>query len=245
MASVPNTSTFTLFDVVNAVGGANDLVGLFANAVPSAFDPVYEGTKNNLLNFRNYDEAVVDVFSISPTTLNFGPTGSSLNVTLTSSSAWTLSVPSVGWISASPTTGAGNATVQVNTGDNATGSTRNVNLTFTQTSSGLTQVLSVSQTSSALSLILAPSGGGTYPASGDFFGLLALRSDNNENWTTDFNELTYSVNVPWITLGRTAPSAANVVIDFNGGGQRIGLITVASTSTPEVETYSVFQLSGL
>tara|TARA_R110001606_G_scaffold115263_2_gene243268 strand:+ start:43 stop:459 length:417 start_codon:yes stop_codon:yes gene_type:complete len=53
---VPNTTTFTLQNVVDVVDPTtNDLVDSFADAVASKFDSTYEGSKNQLLNFRNYD----------------------------------------------------------------------------------------------------------------------------------------------------------------------------------------------
>ena len=56
---VPNTNTFSFLDVKNEIesnGGAttNSLVDAFANANAGGFDPAYEGSKNSLLNFRNY-----------------------------------------------------------------------------------------------------------------------------------------------------------------------------------------------
>ena len=52
--SVPNTSTFTLQDVV-AVTGGSSLTTAFANAT-GTFDPAYVGSKNSLYNFRNYSQ---------------------------------------------------------------------------------------------------------------------------------------------------------------------------------------------
>jgi len=52
---VPNTSTFTLQDVVNEVNPTtDDLVDCFSDAILAGFDSAYEGSKNQLLNFRNY-----------------------------------------------------------------------------------------------------------------------------------------------------------------------------------------------
>ena len=54
--SVPNTTTFDLEDVVNEVNPTtDDLVDCFADANDDFFDPTYEGSKNSLLNFRNYN----------------------------------------------------------------------------------------------------------------------------------------------------------------------------------------------
>ncbi len=53
--AVPNTTTFTLQNVVNEVNPTtDDLVDCFADATNSSFDSNYSGDKNNLLNFRNY-----------------------------------------------------------------------------------------------------------------------------------------------------------------------------------------------
>ena len=54
---VPNTTTFTLQNVVDVVDNDDNLVGVFNDAVASKFDSAYSGAKNNLLNFRNYDAA--------------------------------------------------------------------------------------------------------------------------------------------------------------------------------------------
>ena len=53
--AVPNTDTFTLQNVVDAViPTTDDLSDCFNDAVSGQFDPAYEGNKDNLLNFRNY-----------------------------------------------------------------------------------------------------------------------------------------------------------------------------------------------
>ncbi len=53
--AVPNTTTFTLQDVVTEINPTtDDLVDCFADAVASKFDAAYSGSKNSLLNFRNY-----------------------------------------------------------------------------------------------------------------------------------------------------------------------------------------------
>jgi hypothetical protein len=56
MATVPDTTTFSLQDVVNVVGGTG-LVAAHNNAVNGAFDPTYKGSQNQLDDFRNYDDS--------------------------------------------------------------------------------------------------------------------------------------------------------------------------------------------
>lgn len=60
--SVPNTSTFSMSNVKTelTLGGYvnNDLISMFSFA-NGIFDPSYVGSKNNLLNFRNYNHGVL------------------------------------------------------------------------------------------------------------------------------------------------------------------------------------------
>ena len=60
MAKVPDTSTFTMLDVVNVVGDYDNLVSLFYYAIDEDFDSNYKGSKNSLLNFRNYYSLYTD-----------------------------------------------------------------------------------------------------------------------------------------------------------------------------------------
>lgn len=56
MSAVPNTTTFGLQDVVDVVvPTTNDLSDCFADAVAEYFDSDYAGSKNQLDDFRNYD----------------------------------------------------------------------------------------------------------------------------------------------------------------------------------------------
>jgi len=54
---VPDNDTFSLQDVATYLqkSGEDNLVGLFAAASDSRFDPNYEGDQDRLSNFRNYD----------------------------------------------------------------------------------------------------------------------------------------------------------------------------------------------
>lgn len=54
MSSVPDTNIFSLADVTAVVSGTS-LQTVFANSSDACFDPAYKGSKNSLLNFRNYD----------------------------------------------------------------------------------------------------------------------------------------------------------------------------------------------
>ena len=72
--AVPDTNTFTLQDVVDEImPTTDDLVDRFADAISGNFDVRYSGSKNNLLNFRNYKDTFVEPtpylvsVSVSPT----------------------------------------------------------------------------------------------------------------------------------------------------------------------------------
>ena len=82
---VPNTSTFSLQDVVNEVNPTtDDLVDCFADAIAGNFDSTYSGSKNQLLNFRNYGNNT-PVVSLTTTENR----GNFLNLSCTASSTQT------------------------------------------------------------------------------------------------------------------------------------------------------------
>ena len=64
--AVPDTTTFSLDDVVTEVNPTtDDLVDCFADATAACFDSSYSGTKNQLLNFRNYGAVCTTSYSSS------------------------------------------------------------------------------------------------------------------------------------------------------------------------------------
>ena len=64
---VPDTTTFDLQDVVDEINPTtDDLADCFSDAVASKFDSSYEGSKNQLLNFRNYGAVTQTPFLTGP-----------------------------------------------------------------------------------------------------------------------------------------------------------------------------------
>ena len=54
--AVPNNTSFSLLDVINELPNSpDDLLECFAISNDAGFDPAYKGSKNQLLNFRNYN----------------------------------------------------------------------------------------------------------------------------------------------------------------------------------------------
>jgi hypothetical protein len=144
--AVPNTTTFSLQDVVDELGGLprpDDLIACFAAATSGGFDPSYEGSKNNLLNFRNYTSIVASVV-ITPATKNSFGNGDSFLVTVTANVAWTVS-DNVSWITSSPISGTGNGSFTVTVGSYLSGADRTG--TVTVSGSGASDTCIVTQTS--------------------------------------------------------------------------------------------------
>lgn len=72
---VPDTNTFTLQDVCDEIGVANcTLQNCFDNANAAGFDVSYEGDKDSLTNFRNYNHYPTAVLSKTTYYLSDGNT---------------------------------------------------------------------------------------------------------------------------------------------------------------------------
>ncbi|AGO48338.1 hypothetical protein Phi17:1_gp62 [Cellulophaga phage phi17:1] len=67
--AVPNTNTFLLSDVRSELSlpSTTSLVACFSAAIASGFDPAYSGSKDSLLNFRNYSTLILKSFLSSST----------------------------------------------------------------------------------------------------------------------------------------------------------------------------------
>ena len=73
--SVPNTNTFTLQNVVDEIDPDDtDLVGCFDDATAGDFDIKFSGSKDELLNFRNYGGTPIPwtAFTCSSLVTNIG-----------------------------------------------------------------------------------------------------------------------------------------------------------------------------
>ena len=80
---------------------------------------MYEGSKNSLLNFRNYnDNPVVDTLTISPTTKTVLNSGETFNIVVTSNTTWTVS-DNAAWLSFIGNSNSGNDTFSVTATANA------------------------------------------------------------------------------------------------------------------------------
>ncbi|MEN1784308.1 MAG: BACON domain-containing protein [Bacteroidota bacterium] len=112
--AVPNNYNFSLRDVANELpGGQSSLDECFREATSSKFDSRYQGSKNSLRNFRNYNNAPKVTLRVSPTSyLSRNNNAVAFNIRVTSNSSWQVT-ESVNWIRLSRTSGSGNGTVRV------------------------------------------------------------------------------------------------------------------------------------
>ncbi|MEM9076305.1 MAG: BACON domain-containing protein [Bacteroidota bacterium] len=142
--AVPNTTTFTLQDVLTELGLTSPfrtLSDAFVVAIDSRFDPAYKGSKNSLLNFRNYNSGPSSNLTVFPTfLLSSGSSGFEV-IDVTSNVSWTVS-DNASWLSVSPTSGSNNDTLTVFLQANS-GGVRNA--TITVTGGGITRTCSITQ----------------------------------------------------------------------------------------------------
>ncbi|QQO97345.1 BACON domain-containing protein [Maribacter phage Colly_1] len=133
--AVPNTTTFTLANVCDEIGltGSNrTLQSCINSAEARGYNSSYSGSKNSLLNFRDYETpSTADTLSISPTTYsNTSGFTDSFVVSVISNTSWTVSDNQT-WITLSSSSGSGNGSITVNLSSNGTGSTRYGVVVFT------------------------------------------------------------------------------------------------------------------
>lgn len=135
--AVPNTTDFTMEDVRIELGlpSNTNLVACFAAADPDGFNPFYAGSKDSLLNFRDYKEpTVTPTMTLDPQVIPTQSAGSgSFGMTITSNTTWTVT-DNASWVTVSPTSGSGNGSITVSYTSNLSGSTRSATITATTTS---------------------------------------------------------------------------------------------------------------
>tara|TARA_R110002073_G_scaffold332814_1_gene519381 strand:+ start:497 stop:964 length:468 start_codon:yes stop_codon:yes gene_type:complete len=139
MAAVPNTTTFSLQDVVNAVGGTqNSLQDCFDDAVSVAFNSTYGSiSDNDMYAFRDYEEVgVVKTISLNPSQyIDVSASGATLSFTVTSNSSWSVTTAG-GFMTPSTTSGSGNGSFTVNVPNNTLAQPRSGTIKVTTTGSG-------------------------------------------------------------------------------------------------------------
>jgi hypothetical protein len=142
--SVPNNTVFSLQDVKNVINVAS-LADMFTYSVDAYFDPAYKGSKNNLLNFRNYTEPYI---SCNPTSVVFHYNGivyNGSNITTVSYAKGTIS--SVTWATGThfSYTNVGDVFTITCNGTNTSGTIWTDTLTFHLSVGGLTATFTVTQ----------------------------------------------------------------------------------------------------
>lgn len=134
--AIPDTAGgWGLQDVKTELGlpSTAKLSDCFANAIAGEFDPLYEGSKDRLSNFRNYG-AGPSTLSVSPS--SFGATSGSdaFNLTITTNESWSYS-DDVNWMAPSSSSGTGNSVITISIASNPIAVQRTGTITI-QTTTG-------------------------------------------------------------------------------------------------------------
>ena len=137
--AVPNTTTFSLQDVVDEVNPTtDDLLDCVSDANTGDYDASYfSAPATSLLEFRNYTDSATGTNTLtrSPNTLSFSRSASTQTFSVDSNTTWS-ATDDQSWITISSASGSGNdASVNCNVTENTTGGTRSGRITV-QTTSG-------------------------------------------------------------------------------------------------------------
>lgn len=119
--------------------------------------------------------ALTPEIAIEPSVLSLSNDAESKSVTVSSNTAWTVSVPSdCDWISVNPTSGSGNATISVNAEKNRALTARSTEITVTETTGNNSVTLTVNQAEGQPSRYT------------DSLALVAIyNASNGANWKSD------------------------------------------------------------
>lgn len=117
--AIPNTSSgWGLQDVVDEVNPpTDDLQTCFELAWEDGFDPLYSGSKNALLNFRNY---VSPYITLNYSSLLFAGNGTAClsgTISVLSNTSWTVSITSA-FLTSPTSSGTGNGTIAITCASN-------------------------------------------------------------------------------------------------------------------------------
>ena len=162
--------------------------------------------------------------TVSPEALSFAASGGSKQITVTSSSSWTVSDNST-WITVSPSSGTGNGTVTVNVA-NYTGNTQRVG---TVTITGCNTTKSVMIIQNPCNLTIAPK----ELLFGGSGGTKEITVTSNGSWTV-------SDNSTWITVSPSSGTGNGIVtVNVTGNNEsleRSGNVTITGCNTTETVT---------
>lgn len=182
-------------------------------------------------------------FSVAPSQLGFNMNGGYKTMYITTNVDWRLTA-SEEWVTINPTSGKGNAEVEVTVASNPLAVKREANLTFRNaTTNAVLMTLSVSQSASEI-IESERSLGHTFLSSGES---LKLSSFEQTDWTAEVME-----GDSWITLSPTSGSASQQLTittkDNPSGKKRTGRIRVLyglnSYTCPVEQAGKTIQLSN-
>jgi hypothetical protein len=167
-------------------------------------------------------QAIPVEISVTPTTQSVSAVAGNFAIDLSSNTAWTLS-SNAAWLTASPTSGASNASVTANYTAN-TGAARTGILTFS--AGGETRTVTVTQATPALAV--SPTTQAVPAAAGNF----AITLTSNVNWTV-------SSNAGWLTASPTSGSndgSITASYTANTGAARTGILSFSGNGLTRTVT---------
>jgi hypothetical protein len=179
-------------------------------------------TAGTLTQTVTVTQAIPVEISVSPTTQSVSAAAGNFAITLSSNTAWTVS-SNAAWLTASPTSGASNASVTANFTAN-TGAARTGILTFS--AGGVTRTVTVTQATPALTV--SPTTQAVAAAAGNF----AITLTSNVNWTV-------SSNAAWLTAAPTSGSnngSITASYTANTGAARTGVLTFSGSGLTRTVT---------
>ena len=179
-------------------------------------------TAGTLTQTVTVTQAIPVEISVSPTTQSVSAAAGNFAIDLSSNTAWTVS-SNAGWLTASPTSGASNASVTANFTAN-TGAARTGILTFS--AGGVTRTVTVTQATPALTV--SPTTQAATAAAGNF----AITLTSNVNWTV-------SSNAVWLTASPTSGSndgSITASYTANTGAARTGVLTFSGNGLTRTVT---------
>ncbi len=243
--AVPNTTTFTLQNVVNEIPETiNDLEGCFDNAIYDYYNASYyssyyaaAGYKQNLLMFRDYGIHNLVTIFVTPTTMHFAvlPSFPSKDADVTGNNYGNFTIDAFPtWVLVSDKT---STTFKVNVKRNDTTSVRTWNLTVRSTNdTSKTDSIAISQLAgSAISVLPSPPND-AYEWQSIEWGVTVERTfsyipDDCTIFWTNSPEMHYTDNVPGQI--KVYPVSAN-----DDGAERVIQATLSSGGESVTLTFS-------
>ena len=153
----------------------------------------------------------IESLTITPSTLDFAPTGGKASVAVTFNAGWTTGT-SASWLTVTPASGNGNGTITVTASANTSTGSRTATLTVS--GGGLDRTVTVTQEATPKLTVT--------PASINF----TVEGGTQEVNVAANNEWSANSNAPWLTVTKVSGSVLRITAAPNTGYSRTSGVTV-------------------